>query len=89
MTAPTGRGTTMEPHAAGTSLYTWLGRLKKLRDAMPGMPAVAAQAPKAMTHLARSRSLRTVASDSSVVTAPSMTATSNSSGMGSLEASCQ
>ena len=56
---------------------------------MPGMPAVAAQAPKAMTHLARSRSLRTVASDSSVVTAPSMTATSNSSGMGSLEASCQ
>ena len=36
-----------------------------------------------------SRRLRTVASDSSVVTAPSMMATSKSSGMGSLEASCQ
>ena len=88
-TAETGRGTTIEPHAAGTSLYTWPGRAKKLRAAMPGMPAVAAHAPRAITHFARSRSWRTHASDSSVVTAPSITATSNSSGMGSLDASCQ
>ena len=57
--------------------------------AMPGMPAVAAHAPMAMTTDAFSRRLSTKRSDSSVVTAPSMTATSNSSGIGSLDASCQ
>ena len=56
---------------------------------MLGMPAVVAHAPTAMIAPAFSRRLRTVASDSSVVTAPSMMATSKSSGMGSLEASCQ
>ncbi len=56
---------------------------------MPGMPAVVAQAPMAMTAPARSRSCRTVSSASTVVTAPSMTATSKASGIGSLEVSCQ
>ena len=56
---------------------------------MPGMPPVAAQAPMEMTHRARSRARRTVSAASSVVTAPSMTATSNSSGMGADEVSCQ
>ena len=57
---------------------------------MPGMPAVVAQAPMAMSlAAARAQGAHQVSSDSSVVTAPSMTATSKSSGMGSLEASCQ
>ena len=88
-TALTGRGAIMAPQASGTWSYTWPGRSMKRSAAMPGMPAVVAQAPMAMSVAARSRSMRTVRSDSSVVTAPSMTATSNSSGMGSLDASCQ
>ncbi len=89
MTAPTARGATMSPQADGTRSYTCPGRSRNPSAAMPGMPAVVAHAPTAMIAPAFSRRLRTVASDSSVVTAPSMMATSKSSGMGSLEASCQ
>ena len=56
---------------------------------MPGMPPVAAQDPMAMTQAARCRRARTVSAASSVVTAPSMTATSKVSGMGSDVVSCQ
>ena len=89
MTDPTGCGATMSPQASGTRSYTWPGRSEKPAAAMPGMPAVVAQAPMAMTAPARSRSCRTVSSASTVVTAPSMTATSKASGIGSLEVSCQ
>ena len=89
MTALTARGAIMSPQAEGTRSYTWPGRSRNPSAAIPGMPAVVAHAPMAMTMPARCRASRTVASASSVVTAPSMTATSNSSGMGSLEASCQ
>ena len=56
---------------------------------MPGMPAVVAHAPTAITALAFLRTALRVSMASAVVAAPSITATSNSSGMGSLEASCQ
>ena len=56
---------------------------------MAGMPPVTAQAPMAMTHRAFARTARSVSAASSVVTAPSTTATSNSSGIGSEEVSCQ
>ena len=64
-------------------------RVAEVLDKEYGMPAVVAHAPMATSTRARSRSVRTSRSASSVVTAPSTTATSNSSGMGSLEASCQ
>ena len=53
------------------------------------MPPVTAHDPMAITLPARSRARRTVSAASSVVTAPSMTATSNSSGIGTELVSCQ
>ncbi len=53
------------------------------------MPAVFAHAPIVTTTSARSRRRSTVSFASCVVTAPSITATSMRSGMGSLEVSCQ